>query len=61
MGISFYRYVTQRRLLESKLLIKSGMPMEQVSISVGFQDYSSFYRAFKAEFGQSPAQFRKEQ
>ena len=61
MGISFYRYVTQRRLLESKLLIKAGMPMEQVSISVGFQDYSSFYRAFKAEFGQSPAQFRKEQ
>ena len=60
MGVSFYRYVTQRRLLESKLLIRSGIPMDQVSISVGFQDYSTFYRAFKAEFGQSPAQFRKE-
>ena len=33
---------------------------EQVSIPVGFQDYSTFYRAFKAEFGQSPTQFRKE-
>jgi len=60
MGISFYRYVTRRRLLESKLLIKSGIPMEQVSIAVGFQDYSTFYRAFRSEFGQSPAQFRKE-
>lgn len=60
MGISFYRYVTQRRLLESRLLIKSGVPMEQVSIAVGFQDYSTFYRAFRSEFGQSPAQFRKE-
>lgn len=60
MGISFYRYVTQRRLLESKLLIKTGVPMDQVSISVGFQDYSSFYRAFKSEFGLSPAQFRKQ-
>ena len=60
MGVSFYRYVTQRRLLEAKLLIRSGIPMEQVSISVGFQEYSSFYRAFKAEFGQSPAQYRKD-
>lgn len=59
MGISFYRYVTQRRLLEAKLLIRSGVPMEQVSIAVGFQDYTTFYRAFKSEFGQSPAQFRK--
>lgn len=59
MGISFYRYVTLRRLRESKVLIKSGIPMEQVSISVGFQDYSTFYRAFKSEFGISPAQYRK--
>lgn len=60
MGISFYRYVTQRRLLESKLLIKSGVPMEQVSVAVGFQDYSTFYRAFKSEFGISPTQYRKQ-
>lgn len=59
VGVSFYRYVTLRRLSESKVLIKSGIPMEQVSISVGFQDYSSFYRAFKAEYGLSPAQYRK--
>lgn len=61
MGISFYRYVTMRRLRESKVLIHSGLPMDQVSISVGFQDYSSFYRAFKSEFGISPAQYRKQQ
>lgn len=60
MGISFYRYVTRRRLLESKLLIKSGVPMEQVSVAVGFQDYSTFYRAFKSEFGISPTQYRKQ-
>lgn len=61
VGVSFYRYVTQRRLTESKLLIQSGIPMEQVSISVGFQDYSTFYRAFKSEYGLSPAQYRKKQ
>lgn len=61
MGISFYRYVTLRRLTEAKVLIKTGIPMDQVSIAVGFQDYSTFYRAFKSEFGISPAQFRKMQ
>lgn len=58
MGISFYRYVTQRRLSEAKRLIGTGIPMEQVAHSVGFRDYSSFYRAFKAEFGISPAQYK---
>jgi AraC-like DNA-binding protein len=59
MGISFYRYVTLRRLTEAKVLIKTGIPMDQISIAVGFQDYSTFYRAFKSEFGISPAQYRK--
>ena len=59
MGMSFYRYVTLRRLTEAQLLIPSGIPMDQVSIAVGFQDYSTFYRAFKAEYGISPAQYRK--
>ena len=59
MGVSFYRYVTLRRLAESKALIRTGIPMDQVSIAVGFQDYSTFYRAFKSEYGISPAQYRK--
>ena len=59
MGTSFYRYVTLRRLTEAKTLIRTGIPMDQVSIAVGFQDYSTFYRAFKAEFSISPAQYRK--
>ena len=59
MGISFYRCVTQRRLAEAKNLIAQGLPMEQIGLRVGFQEYSAFYRAFKAEFGISPMQYRK--
>lgn len=59
MGISFYRCVTQRRLAESKKLIELGNTMEEISLAVGFQEYSAFYRAFKAEYGISPMQYRK--
>ena len=59
MGVSFYRCVTQRRLIAAKNLIAAGMGMEAVSAQVGFRDYSSFYRAFRQEFGISPRQYRK--
>lgn len=58
MGISFYRYVTQRRLIAAKTLIERGRLLENVALEVGFSDYSSFYRAFKQEYGISPRQYR---
>lgn len=61
LGVSFYRCVTQRRLIAAKSLIIEGLPLESVGQRVGFSDYSSFYRAFKQEFGISPRQFRKKQ
>lgn len=58
MGVSFYRCVTQRRLISAKVLIADGIPLEAVSMRVGFSDYSAFYRAFKQEYGISPRQYR---
>ena len=57
MGVSLYRYITQRRLIAAKLLIAEKVPMEEISHRVGFADYSTFYRAFKQEYGISPRQF----
>lgn len=57
MGVSLYRYITQRRLIAAKSLIAEKAPMEEVSHKVGFADYSTFYRAFKQEYGISPRQF----
>lgn len=59
MGVSFYRCVTQRRLIAAKILIERGIALESVAEQVGFSDYSSFFRAFKQEYGISPRQFRK--
>ena len=58
MGVSFYRCVTQRRLIAAKEQIASGVPLERVSTQVGFADYSAFYRAFRQEYGISPRQYR---
>ena len=59
MGVSFYRCVTQRRLIAAKTLIAEGILLEDVATQVGFSDYSGFYRAFRQEYGISPRQFRK--
>ena len=59
MGTSFYHCVTQQRLISAKALIGEGKALEDVSRAVGFADYSTFYRAFKQEFGISPRQYRK--
>lgn len=59
MGESFYHCVTQRRLIAAKLMIQQGYQLEAVSHHVGFADYSTFYRAFKKEYGISPKQFRR--
>lgn len=59
MGVSFYRCVTQRRLISAKSLIEQGCPMETVAEAVGFSDYSAFFRAFKQEYGINPRQYRK--
>lgn len=59
MGVSFYRYLTQRRLIAAKAMITEGISFEIISQRVGFSDYSTFYRAFRQEYGISPRQYRK--
>lgn len=57
-GVSFYRYVTQRRLIAAKTQIEKGQRLEEVARTTGFLDYSNFYRSFKKEYGISPRQYR---
>jgi len=54
VGISVYRYIVLRRLLLARQLLLDGEPAGQVCRNCGFSDYTSFYRAFKSEYGISP-------
>ncbi len=57
VGVSVYRYVMLRRLMMARQLLLSGEAAGQVCRSCGFADYTSFYRAFKSEYGVSPRAF----
>lgn len=59
LGVTFYQFLTRRRLIAAKLLILEGVPLENVSLQSGFQDYSAFFRAFKNQFGVSPREFKR--
>ncbi len=55
-GTSVWQYITTKRLLQAKTLIRSGERPTDVYERCGFSEYSSFYRAYKAKFGNSPEQ-----
>lgn len=59
LNVSFYRFVTQRRLIAAKALIADGVSLDSIPEQIGFSEYSTFYRAFKQEYGLSPMQFRR--
>lgn len=52
-------YITYRRLLLAREMIASGMPITEVCFSVGFHNYSTFSRAYKAEFKEPPRTKKK--
>ena len=55
-GTSVWQYITTKRLLQAKTLIRSGERPTDVYERCGFSEYSSFYRAYKAKFGNAPEQ-----
>lgn len=53
-GYTIGHYITCRRLLLARDFILDGMPITQACFSSGFTDYSTFSRAYKTEFAETP-------
>lgn len=57
-GCSVHSYVSQKRLIKADELIKSGFPSYRACEMCGYDDYSSFVRAYKKLFGVPPKKRR---
>ena len=55
MRISPIQYVKSKRLALASKCIADGMPPTAAASYVGYEDYSSFYRAYKSYFGNNPS------
>lgn len=58
-GYTISRYITSKRLLAARELLQTDLPVTDICYRCGFQNYSTFSRAYKAEFGECPRTTRR--
>lgn len=61
LGMSIHQYITKKRLSLCKEALMNDADITKIYHLYGFRDYSSFYRAFKKEYGLSPKAYRDQQ
>ena len=57
-GHTVHQYISQKRLLRAGELIRAGVPVMKAAEQAGFEEYSTFLRAFRGTFHMSPREFR---
>lgn len=59
MGVSIGNYIIIRRIMYAQSLIVSGVGLKDVAFMCGYQNYSSFFKAFVKVQKMSPTDFHK--
>jgi len=58
VGTTVGQYIKLKRLFLAREYIQQGMHPTEVYSRCGFHDYTTFFRAFKKQFGKAPTTFR---
>ena len=53
-GSSVWHYVKIKRLFAARELIQNGVLPHKAATTCGYQDYSTFFRSYKKQFGNTP-------
>ena len=56
LGMTPKKYITEKRLIAARKEILGGRAPTEVYRSAGFNDYTSFYRNYKAHYGYAPSE-----
>ena len=54
-GYTIHNYITSKRLLLARSLINEGSPVIKAAQMSGFNDYTTFVRSYKKQFGNAPS------
>ncbi len=59
MGISFKKYLVQKRMEKAKMLMKDPtIKIYEIANQTGYDNAQNFSRAFKSHYGYSPKEYR---
>ena len=58
-GFTVFEYISNKRVMRAKQLLSKGVPVIEACYSVGFSDYSNFYKVFKRVTGIPPKPVRE--
>lgn len=58
-GYTIGNYIAEKRLFTARTLIQNGIPVTEACHRSGFSGYTSFYRAYRKKFRESPKDARK--